>query len=145
MAKIEGKLLATEVSTDGTTWKTLICETSSGANMERDTQEAPRTKCDAAATGKELTPQGYSWSFDFDAMVDDSPTSSQVTYGDMLGYFLNATKVHVRRQYNSSGSEFYLKGQAYLTSLSESAEVEGFITFTGTFSGTGDLDITAPE
>lgn len=145
MAKISGNLVSTEVSTDsGTTWKTLICETTSGANMTREQgTTAPRTKCDAASTGNTFTPAGYTWDLPFTAMVDTEPTATQLTYADMLTLFIAATQVLVRRQYDSSGTEFYTSGSAYLTSLSETSAVDDYVTFNGTFTGVGDLDIVA--
>lgn len=140
MAKIESNDVVTEVSTDsGTTWKTLICETTGGFEFTRDESEAPRTKCDSDATGKTITPTGYSWSMPFDALVDDAPDGTQVTYADCLSWAVNKTLVMVRR---TKATEFLTSGSAYLMQLSESSEVDGYVAFSGTFQGTGDLDIT---
>ena len=140
MAKIAANDVVTEVSTDsGTTWKTLICETTGGFDFQRDESEAPRTKCDAAATGKTITPTGYSWSMPFDALVDTAPDADQVTYADCLSWAVNKTLVMIRR---TKATEFLTSGSAYLMELSESSEVDGYVAFSGTFRGTGDLDIT---
>lgn len=142
MAKIQGKLVVLETSTDtGTTWKPLICEISSGIDMTRETTTSPLTKCDSTSAAQELTPLGYSARFPFDALVDDAPTTSQVTYGDLLTWFYNGTKVLLRRQYNSSGTEFYTSAEAYLTTLSEASPADGFVGFSGEFSMSGPLDI----
>lgn len=144
MAKIKGQLVKTEISSDGgTTWKELICEQSSGAEMTRETQTAPFTKCDTATAAQEITPLGYNWNFPFEALVDDAAAATQMTYPDLLTLFVNGTSVTVRRQYDNTGSIFYVSGTAYLTRLSESSPADGFVSCTGTFSGSGALDITA--
>jgi hypothetical protein len=99
MAKISGQGVKLEVSTDtGTTWKPLICEITNTANFTRETATSPLTKCDVATAAQSVIPLGYSWSFDFDALVDDSPTTSQVTYKDIQTLFVNGTTFLIRRQ-----------------------------------------------
>lgn len=143
MAKIPGKDVVLEISTDtGTTWKKLICEITNTGNKTRETQVAPLTKCDTAASAQEITPLGYTWTYDFEALVDTAPTSTQVTYSDLLTLFINASSFMVRRQYDATGSEFYEAGTAYVTSLSSASPVDGFVNFTGTLNGSGALDIT---
>lgn len=144
MAKIAGKLVTLQVSTDnGTTYKTLICETSSGINMTRETTTSPLTKCDSATVSPDLTTLAAGATFPFDALVDDSPLTTQVTYGDLLTIFANATKVKLKREYPAgTGTKFYTSADAYLTSLSEASTADGFTSFTGEFSMTGSLDIT---
>jgi hypothetical protein len=144
MAKIAGKDVTTEISTDdGTTWTPLICEISSGDSMTRNTTTAPLTKCDVAANPRELTLLDYEVTYNFDALVDDAPATGQVTYGDMLTLFINGTKFKVRRQADGTGSDFYKVADAYLTSLSETSPVEGFVGFSGEIKASGVLDITA--
>lgn len=145
MAKIQGKLVNTEISLDnGSTWKTLICETSSGADFTRETTTAPVTKCDNETSPTEISLGAYSWTFPFDALVDDDPETSQMTYGDMLALLVNGTKVKLRRQYDNTGSSFFVSGDAYLTTLSEQSPAGEFVSFSGEFSGTGGVEIT-PE
>jgi hypothetical protein len=140
MAKISGAAIKTEISTDtGTTWKELICETTSGSDMTRETQTAPFTKCNTATAAQEITPLGYSWSFTFDALTDTVPSSTQVTYTDMQTLFVNGTSFLVRRVFTG---EVYMSGSAYVTSLSEVAPADGFHSFSGTISGSGAIDIT---
>lgn len=141
MAKITGKLLQTEISEDGTTWLSLICESTSGSGLTRDTATAPLTKCDDSENGQEVTLNGYSWKFDFDALTDDNPSGTQATYKEMAEYFLSGTKLYTRRKYDGTTGDFTISGRAYLTELSESAEREGYLTFTGTLTGTGDVTI----
>lgn len=143
MAKIRGQLVLLQISTDtGTTWKDLICAISNDMNMTRETQTSPFTKCDVVTAAQEITPLGYTWEMPFDALVDDAPTITQLTYADMLTLFVNGTTVMVRQQYNGTGSEFYTVGNAILTSLTSARPADGFVEFAGTFSGSGAIDIT---
>jgi hypothetical protein len=143
MARIAGKDVKLEISTDsGTTWKELICEITNTANFTRETTTAPLTKCDTASAAQEITPTGYSWSFDFEALTDTAPSVTQVTYQDMKTLAINGTSFLARRQYNSSGTEFYESGSVYITSLSSPAAVDGFHSFSGTMQGSGAQDIT---
>lgn len=143
MARLRGQLAVLEISTDtGTTWKPLICLLSNDLNMTRETLTAPFTKCDTVNAAQEITPTALTWEMPFDALIDDSPTVSQVTYADMLTLMNNGTTVLVRQQYNGSGSEFYTSGSAILTSLSGTFPADGFMGYSGTFSGSGALDIT---
>lgn len=141
MAKIDGKDVITEISVDGTTWKTLICETEGGFDFSREFTEAPRTKCDTAETGKVKTPAGYTWNMTFDAIADNAPTSGQVSYADIQGYAVAGTLLHVRQQNAASDAEVYQEGTAYIESLSSAHPVEDKVTFSGSFAGTGDIDI----
>lgn len=143
MAKIRGKLVILQVSTDtGTTWKDLICLVSNDLNMTRETQTAPITKCDDEGAAQEITPTALTWEMPFDALVDDSPLSTQLTYADALTIMNNGTTVLVRQQHDGTGSDFYESGSAIMTSLTRTAPADGYVGFSGTFAGTGALDIT---
>jgi hypothetical protein len=142
MAKIKGKLVVLEISTDtGTTWKKTICEISSGANFTRETTTAPIDKCLDETAPQALTLLGYSVRFPFEAYVDSAPAVGEMTYGDYLTLFTNGTMVKVRRQYDNTGSEFYVTADAYLLSLSETSAADGFVQFSGEWAATGALDI----
>lgn len=143
MAKVRGQLVPLEISTDtGTTWKVLICLLSNDLNMTRETLTAPFTKCDNINAAQEITPTALTWEMPFDALLDDAPLITQLTAGDLLTLVNNGTSVMVRQQYNSSGSEFYTVGSAVITSFSITNPADGFTGFSGTFSGSGALDIT---
>lgn len=143
MAKIRGQLVLLQVSTDaGTTWKDLICLLSNSVNKTRETTTSPFTKCDVATAAQEITPLGYTWEMPFTALVDTAPSGTQLTYADMNTLFVNGTTVLVRQQYDGTGNEFYEQGSAILTSISSERSAEGFVTYDGTFQGSGPLDIT---
>lgn len=143
MAKVKGKLVVLEVSTDtGTTWKKTVCEISSGANFTRETTTAPLDKCTDETAPQEITLLGYGARFPFEAYITDSPAVSEVTYSDYLTLFTNGTKVKLRRQYDATGSDFFVTVDAYLLSLTETSPADGFVTFGGEWAASGALDIT---
>jgi predicted secreted protein len=143
MAKIAGQGVVLEISTDtGTTWKKLICEITNTATFNRETTTSPLTKCDTATAARTVAALGYSWGFEFDALVDDSPATNQVTYADIQTLAVNGTTFLVRRQNDATGTKFYQSGSAIVTTLSSPAPVEGFVGFSGTMTGSGALDIT---
>jgi predicted secreted protein len=140
MAAIQGNDVNVEISTDnGTTFKTLICETRSGVSIQRETSST-QTKCNAGVA--QLGIGALSWSLSFDAVADTDPSASQVTYADMLTLITAGTKVVGRIQYNTSGTEFYHKGDVYVTDLTLDAATGETVQFSGTLSGTGALDVT---
>jgi hypothetical protein len=142
MAKIKGKLVVLEISTDtGTTWKKTVCEISSGANFTRETTTAPIDKCTDETAPQQITLLGYGARFPFEAYVSDSPAVGELTYGDYLTLFTNGTKVKVRRQYDNTGSDFYVTADAYLLTLGETSPADGFVTFSGEWAASGALDI----
>lgn len=144
MALVRGQDVLLQISSDtGTTWKDIICLTTNTVNRTRETQTAPFTKCNVATAAQEVTPLGYSWEMTFDALVDTSPTASQVTFKDMQLLFDNGTTVMVRQQYDGTGSEFYDVGTAILTSLTSERPADGFVQFAGTFTGSGAIDNSA--
>lgn len=144
MAKIAGQAVVLEISTDtGTTWKQLICEITNTSNFTRETATSPLTKCDTATAARTVTSLGYTWGFDFDALVDTAPTSTQLTYMDIKTLAVNGTSFLVRRQYDNTGSEFFESGNCIVTNLSSPAPADGYVGFSGTFTGSGALDITA--
>jgi predicted secreted protein len=138
MAEIQGNDVTVELSSDaGTTWKTLICETRSGIQITRDTTSTA-TKCNAGTTVIGLG--AYSWSMSFDAVVDTAPSVSQVTYADMLTWITAGTSILGKI---ANTGEFYHSGSVYVTDLSLDAATGEAVSFSGTLSGTGALDITA--
>jgi hypothetical protein len=142
MAKIKGQGVVLDISSDGgTTWKVLICLLSNDLNMTRETLTAPFTKCDTATAALDRAPGALTWEVPFDALIDDAPISTQLTYGDLLTLMNNGTTVMLRQQYDNTGSDFYTTGSAILTSLSQTNPADGFAGFSGTFSGSGALDI----
>jgi len=141
MASINGKDVVVQLSTDGTTYKSLVCEISNSLPISRETNSVT-TKCDNGTTTRSLG--AYSWEVSGEAVAETAPSGTQISYEEMLGYIVGGNLLYVKVENPAaSGSNFYHQGQAYLTSLELSNEVNGVSQFSFTLSGTGALDISA--
>lgn len=143
MANIQGKDVVVQVSTDGgATFKTMICEISNSVSLTRNTNSVA-TKCDSGTNSIALG--SYSWEISGEAVADDAPSGTQVTYPDILTLFVNGTAFYAQvKDPSSSASEYFHKGQVYCTALELSNQVDGVSQFTFTFTGNGAIDIAYP-
>lgn len=138
MANIAGVSVNVEFSTDGTAWKTLICETENGVQISNSTTES-QTKCDGGTIKTAIG--ATSWNFSFNAIADSAPQGTQVSYEDVLGWAVGKTLIHARIQSDATGATFYHAGQGYITDLNLTAATGSDVSFSGTFKGTGNIDI----
>lgn len=136
MAAIDAINAPLELSTDGTTWKTLVCLTSTGTNMSRDVTRT-ETFCGISVSLGQLQV-----TVPFSAICESAPTVTQVTYKDMLGYMNAGTLLYWRIYNGNSGANFFTSGQAYVTTLDQASEAGSTINFSGQLDMTGSLDIT---
>jgi len=143
MGQILGSLQNIEVDVaGGSSYKNLVCLASSSVNTTLDTA-TDQTNCGV------LTSVGEpSISIDFDAVNETAPTVSQVTYNSLLTASINKTLVSVRVQNptvtgSSVGTVYYHQFSAYVTSLTLTQATADFMKFSGSFSSTGTIDITA--
>lgn len=137
MAAIDSITAPLELSTDNSTWKTLVCLTSTGTNMSRDVTRT-ETFC-----GITVSLGNMQVTVPFSAVCETSPTGSQVTYKDMLGWMNAGTLIYWRIQSGVAGANFFTSGSAYVTSLDLTGDAGTTITFSGQLDMTGTLDITA--
>jgi hypothetical protein len=143
MGQIQGSLQNIEIDVaGGTSYKNLVCLASSSVNTSADTS-TDNTNCGI------LTSVGdSSMSVDFDAVCEVAPSVAQVSYGSLLTAMINKTLVAVRVQNptvtgSSIGAAYYHQFSAYITSLTLTQANTEFIKFSGSFTSTGVLDITA--
>ena len=137
MAAIQSNTAPLEISTDnGATWDVLVCLTSVTLDMSREINKTT-TFC-----GTSVGLSEPSVTVSFEAQCESAPTSSQVTYKDMLTLFASGTVVKWRQQDAGAGTNFYHSGDAYVVSLSEAATAGEVVTFSGSLEMTGVLDIT---
>lgn len=136
MAAIQGKDVLVNLSTDGTTYKTLICEVKNSIDLKRQTSST-QTKCNSAIT--QLGLGAYAFNVSFDAVCDDAPGSTQVTYNDLLGWLTAGTLLYVK--VDDTGTVFKHISQGYITDVKLDNQVGEVVKFSGTFSGTGPLTI----
>ena len=143
MGQIQGSLQNIEIDVaGGTSYKNLVCLASSSVNTTADSS-TDNTNCGI------LTSVGdSSMSVDFDAVCEVAPSVAQVSYGSLLTAMVNKTLVAVRVQNPAVtgalvGAAYYHQFSAYITSLTLTQANTEFIKFSGSFTSTGVLDITA--
>jgi hypothetical protein len=143
MAQILGSVQNIDVDVaGGTSYKTLVCLASSSVNTTLDTA-SDQTNCGT------LTSVGEpAVSLDFDAVCEVTPSGTQITYQDLQSASINKTLVAVRVQNPtvtgaSVGTVYYHSFNAYVSSLTLTQATADFMKFSGTFSSTGTIDITA--
>jgi hypothetical protein len=127
--------------TGGTTYKKLVCTSSSSVNTALATTQDQTTCGVLTAVGEP------SMTIDFDAVCEAQPTSEQISYEELLTASVQKTLINVRVQNpavtgSSAGAYYYHQFMAYITDLSLNMTVGEYVKFSGTISSTGTLDIT---
>lgn len=88
---------------------------------------------------KAVLPGQKSWTISTEGLYNPSGTNSYIT---LYNAWYAGTQLALR-WYNSS-QDFYWSGVGYITSLSQNAPLEGNVTFSVTFQGSGAYTITDP-
>lgn len=142
MAQILGQNQDIEINlTDPTglsgTYKVLVCLRNSSVNTELPTTQE-ETNCGT------LTSVGNpSATIDFDAICETAPTTSQISYEDLLAALVGKTKIGAKVSSPSAGASYHHQFAAYVTSLSLAQEAGAYISFSGTLTSDGVIDIVA--
>ena len=140
MASIQGKDVVVELSTNNSTWFSLVCEISNSLPITRETNSLS-TKCNAGTTTRSLG--AYSWEVSAEAVAETAPSGTQVSYEQLLAWHIAGTTLYVRVSHNN-GASFYHNGQCFITNLELTNEVNGVSQFSITLSGSGALTIAVP-
>lgn len=128
---IQANTVPFALSTNDTTYKNIVCKKTWNWNMDATTAQE-ETDCGV------LTGVGaIKISFDFEFVLNTTPNgASEWSSDEILTLFLANTLAYVK---TTNGSTYFRKISGYFTSYKESAPQGGFITATGTFTGTGTL------
>jgi hypothetical protein len=137
---LQSNLVPLAVSTDGNTYRIIVCK--KVANYQAD-----------IATTKEDTDCGafkglgaLDWSCDIDATVNTTPnTPTETSWKEINDWMIAQTLLYIKFQSPTSGSagaDFYIQGQAYITSVKLTATNGSLVSFTAKFDGQGSPDTT---
>lgn len=141
MANVNATGVVVQVGTNGTQYYDMICEIDHTIGVTVNFSSV-RTKCDGGTTEK--APGAYDWKISGNAVVDDAPTSTQLSYTAALQHLLAKTKLYVRIQSpgsgSSAGSVYYHQGRAYFADIQLQNQVDGVSQFSFSLEGTGSLD-----
>lgn len=140
MSQIQGKDSILELSTDGITYKAVVCETSHTLNRERSTNSV-ETKCYG---GIALVSVGaLSGSIDFEGVFETAPSGTQVSSNEIFSYIENATYLYWREQNpTGTGTYRYRQGRGYITNQGEVSNIGDLLTFSFTLTIDGQIDVT---
>jgi hypothetical protein len=83
------------------------------------------------------------WSFDIDIIVNTTPDiGTSESYEQLLKWWDAQTPLYVRWNHpDSSGLNFYHKGQAYITKISGQVQQGNAMNCQVTFTGQGSIDV----
>ena len=152
MAVINGTDLTIYIPTEDvdndsstTTWEPIALARSATINLSLDTPDAS-TK-DSSGWAEVIGGQ-KSWTADFEGLVDFSlQGTAQPNVHQLWLYFTGRSKIKIA--FGQDAYQWY--GDAYITSLEQSAEAEQPVTFSGSLQGTSvltyaiaaDIDVAA--
>lgn len=138
---VQGSAVPFTISTDsGSTYKTLVCNKAWGFTGDTSIQE------DESDCGRHVGLGAKKWSFSIEGLANTTPGGSETSMEDLLSLWANATSFLIKVQYPTSGtpgSDFYIQGAAYLTNFQINKQTNSLISFTGTITGDGNVDISA--
>lgn len=126
------------IGTDGVTYKKIVCKKAWNLKIEPQLVEED-TDCDTlVATGS------VKWSVDLEFVMNLTPNgSTEVSANEVATWANDGTTVYILLGYpDSTYTSYYRQGAGVLINVSESAPVNGLLTVTCTFKGSGTLDLT---
>lgn len=140
MATIQAKDAVLELSTDGVSYKSVVCEIGHTYNRERSTNSV-ETKCYG---GVALVSIGaMSGSIDFTGAFETAPSGTQVSANEINDYVEDGTYLYFRLSVNS-GADRYRQGRGYITTLSEDAQTGDILQYSFTLTIDGAVTVDAP-
>lgn len=135
---LQSNLVPFALSTDDITYKNVVCK--KAWNFNGTTATNPEdTDC-----GVLVGLGANAWTFDFEMVLNTTPNgATEMSAKDVLSIWNNQTFAYAKVLYpNPGGTNFYIQGGGYITSFTLQNTVGNLMTFTGTFSGNGAVDIT---
>lgn len=135
---IQSNLVPVTVSTDGVTYKSIVCKKAGNFNGTTPTN-VEQTDC-----GPMVGLGSNEWSVDIEGVLNTTPAgSTEVSAKELLDYWNDQTSIYIKMQYpTSTGANFYIQGEGYITSMKIGVQVGQLVNFSATFSGNGTVDNT---
>lgn len=137
MQTVQGELAPLYLSTDNINWKVLVCLETYDLGMQTTVNQV-ETAC-GIATGLgaiKFTPKGS-------AVMEASPSSSQVTMHDMIQWQQSKTLLFFKTEYPGSGGNYgqnvALGGNVYVTEVTPTFQTGQVIKFAWGLTGTGTV------
>jgi hypothetical protein len=136
-----GQNVPLTISTDsGSTYRTVVCNKAWGFTGDTSITE------DESDCGPHTAVGQAKWSFSVEGLYNTTPTSTEISGEELLSLWANKTSFLIKCQYPTSGTpggDMYIQGSVYLTNYQINKTTNGFISFSGTLTGDGSVDVTA--
>lgn len=134
MAAIPGKNLLLYVELTPGVWTSVCASTSHTLNISTDHPEAV-TKC-SGGWAEHLTDGRKSWTVDVDGLHDPD---QDVTIDDLIAYQISGLGMRIKMSLTDVGSTYY-EGDVSIDTSSITAPADGFVGWSLTFIGNGELE-----
>lgn len=135
---LQSNLIPFALSSDGVTYKNVVCKKAWNFNGTTNTT-VEDTDC-----GPLVGVGANAWTFDFEMVLNTTPIgATEISAKEVLSYWNNQTLSYAKVLYPSgTGANFYIQGSGYITSFVLQNTVGSLMTFTGTMTGNGAVDIS---
>lgn len=147
MAKLNGNdyivFVDTTTSTEasrGASYVPVMCMTSNGFSMTRETIDVPIDKCSALGFSTPM-PGTASWSITGSGnAIDETGSPSEVSYQELFEICKTGEPIWVKiaNRTPGTGAAYIREGVAILTDISETQDTNTPFTFDFTFTGVGE-------
>lgn len=127
------------LSTDDITYKKVVCKKAWNLSID------PQIVEEDSDCGPLIAPGTVKWSVDMEFIMNLTPNgSTEISANEVAGYANNGTTVYIKLLYpDPGGTSFYRQGSGLITNYKENAPVNGLVSATCTFKGSGTLDLSA--
>jgi hypothetical protein len=134
MAAIPGKNLLLYVELTPGVWTSVCASTSHTLNIATEHPEAV-TKC-SGGWAEHLTDGRKSWTVDVDGLHDPD---QDVTIDDLIAYQIAGLGMKIKMSLTDAGTTYY-EGEVSIDTSSITAPADGFVGWSLTFIGNGELE-----
>lgn len=126
------------IGTDGVSYKKVVCKKAWNLSID------PQITEEDSDCGTLVAPGSVKWSVDLEFIMNLTPNgATEIGVNEMAGYANNGTTVYMNLQYpDGVGTSVYRQGQGLISAYKEAAPVNGLVTVTCTFKGSGTLDLS---
>jgi len=135
---VQGNLVPISLSTDNSTYKSIVCNRAWDLDLNSSvTQE--ETDCGSFPALGAVT-----WAFNMEGVLNTTPNgATEMSAKAVMDIANNQTVCYIKVQYpNPGGTDFYMRGQGYITNFKITKQTGSLIAFSATFTGSGIMDTT---
>jgi TP901-1 family phage major tail protein len=137
---VNGTICTLKTGNDHASATPFALGTSASLSFSMDTRDISNKN---SGGWRELLEAQKSWSASVEglyAFTTGTPAASVKNYESLYTLVKNRTKVYLEIGTGETGDEYYY-GEAYCTSVEQTAPMEDNMTFSATFEGTGSLSV----